>query len=227
MKEQGLHYHGHRERLREKLAKNPVDMPDYEILELLLAKVLVRKDTKPLAKELLRRFQSVKGALDAKPAELLTVEGFGPKLLEYWTLLRELLARYAESPLRRKEKLGTPEEVAAMARVRLAGVPHEEIWVVFLDAQLNMISWERLCKGTIDASTVYPRELLQRALLLKAHSFIMVHNHPAGNVSPSKPDLQLTRSIQEMSAQIGVRMLDHIVVTDDACYSILNDGLMF
>ena len=225
MKTPEQHYHGHRERLREKLEKNPVDMPDYEILELLLAKVITRKDTKPLAKELLRRFQSVKGALDAKPAELLTVEGFGPKLLEYWTLLRELLARYAEAPLRRREKLGTPSEVAAMARARLAGIPHEEIWLAFVDAQLNLLAWERFCRGTIDASTVYPREVLERALLLKAHGFIMVHNHPAGNVAPSKPDLQLTRAMQEMAAKIGVRMLDHIVVTDDACFSILNDGL--
>ncbi|MDR2892152.1 MAG: DNA repair protein RadC [Deltaproteobacteria bacterium] len=220
------HQYGHRERLRARLTKSPSDLADYEILELLLAQVLTRKDTKPLAKELLERFQSVKGVLDAKPAELSGVEGFGPKLTAYWLLLRELLARYAESPLRRREVLASPARVAAMARQRLAGNPLEEVWLAYVDGQNHLLAWERYHKGSSDNSTIYPRDIVERAILLKASGFILVHNHPGGASRPSGADLQATRQLREAAQALSLRFMDHIIVTDDAFCSLSDEGLL-
>jgi DNA repair protein RadC len=217
----GEHYHGHRARLRQRLQKNPEDLPDYEILELLLGKVLARKDTKPLAKELLARFQSFRGLLDAKPAELQEVEGFGPALASFWLLLREVLARYAESPLRRRELLASPAAVAEMARARLAGYDHEEVWIAFVDAQNRLLSWERLARGSVEQAGIMPRDILERALLLKASGFILVHNHPGGTPAASAADLEVTGRLLQGAGSIGLRFLDHIIVTDAESRSLL------
>lgn len=220
------HYHGHRERLRERLDKTPDKLHDYEVLELLLGKVLLRQDTKPLAKELLSRFQSVKGVLDAKPAELRAVPGFGPLLENFWRLLRELMARYAESPMRQREFLSSPNAVAAMAKSRLAGHEHEETWIAYVDTQNRLLSWEQNSKGTVDNAAIFPRDILERAILLKASGFILVHNHPGGSVKPSGADLQVTEHIRRSAKTLGLRLLDHIIVTDEEYFSILNDGFL-
>lgn len=221
-----MHYHGHRSRLRERLGKNPGDLADYEILELLLGQVLMRRDTKPLAKELLARFQTLRGVLDAKPAELSQLPGFGPGLLNYWLLLRETLARYAEAPLRKHEVLATPETVAGMARLRLAGQPHEEAWVAFVDNQNRLIAWERLAVGSVESASIYPREIMERALLKKASGFLLVHNHPGGRPSASQSDLEVTRRVLECAKVMEIRMLDHLIVSDQGWSSIMHMGLL-
>lgn len=135
---------GHRARLRQRLARDAQSVEDYEILELVLGFALTRKDTNPLAKELLRRFGSIRGVLDARPDELQAVNGFGPGLLSLWQLLRELLARYQSSSLRRREEIATPEAVARLARTQLAACPHEECWLALLNGGNFLIGWERL-----------------------------------------------------------------------------------
>jgi DNA repair protein RadC len=226
MSEKGKHYHGHRERLRERLDESPDKLHDYEVLEILLGKVLLRQDTKPLAKELLSRFQSIRGVLDAKPAELRAVPGFGPSLESFWRLLRELMARYAESSVRKREILSSPDAVAAMARSRLAGHEREEIWIAYVDAQNRLLAWEQNSKGTVDNSAIFPRDILERALLLKASGFILVHNHPGGGIHPSGADLQVTEQLKHSSQTLGLRFLDHIIVTDAEQHSIMQDGFL-
>jgi DNA repair protein RadC len=221
-----MHYHGHRQRLREKLKKNPSDLPDYEILELLLGYVLTRRDTKPLAKALLDKFQTMRGMLDAKPAELDGLNDVGPGILNYWLLLREIIARYAESPLRQREILATPEEVAQMAMRRLAGNPREEIWLAFVDTHNHLIVWEQSQRGSIDGAMFYPRDILERALLLKASGFIIVHNHPGGTARPSGADLQMTEQMRRAAQSMSIRFLDHLIVTDSAYCSIIKDGFL-
>ncbi|MDR1124457.1 MAG: DNA repair protein RadC [Deltaproteobacteria bacterium] len=221
-----MHYHGHRDRLRERLDKNPCDLADYEILELLLGQVLTRRDTKPLAKDLLARFHSLRGVLDARPAELLQAPGFGPGLLNYWLLLRETLARYAEAPLRRHEVLATPESVAAMARLRLAGLPYEKVWAAFVDNQNRLIAWECVSAGSVESSAVYPREIMEKALLKKASGFFLVHNHPGGRPTASQSDLDVTRRVLECAKIMEIRMLDHLIVSDQGWSSIMHQGLV-
>ncbi|AAS95671.1 RadC family protein [Nitratidesulfovibrio vulgaris] len=220
------HYHGHRERLRERLRVDGTGLRDYELLELLLGTVVLRRDTKPLAKELLHRFGSLRGVLDARTPELLSVKGFGPGLLDYWLLLRECMARYEESPARERKVLCTPQSVAEMARMRLGNCPHEEVWVALLDNQNRLIAWERATKGTVNASVIYPRDVLEMALRCSASGIILVHNHPGGNPVPSQPDFEVTRQLSRSALTLGIRLLDHVIVTDEDCYSLKEDGLL-
>ena len=219
------HYHGHRQRLREKLDADPTRLADYEVLELLLGKVLVRKDTKPLAKELLATFSTLNGVFTAKPSELRVIEGFGPSLESYWLLLRELFARIQESPVRERLALGSPKDVAQMARARLGSHEHEEFWAAFLDNQNRLLAWERISSGTVNSTMVYPRDLMEQTLKHKASSIVIVHNHPGGNPAPSTPDITLTQQIDKAAKSLGVRLLDHLIVTDETYFSMKDDGL--
>ena len=140
---------GHRARLRERFERDPAGMADYEVLELLLGYSLTRKDTKPLAKELLRRFGGIRGVMDARPDELLAVPGFGPGLMTFFTALRETYSRYTDSAVRKREVLATPQAVARMAQSRLAGCPHEECWLALVDQRNRLTAWERLRQGGV------------------------------------------------------------------------------
>ena len=220
------HAHGHRKRLRERLMAGSHTLADYEVLELLLGQVLTRRDTKPLAKELLARFGSLRGVLDARTQELVSVPGFGPTLEAYWVLLREVMARYAESPARRRTELCSPQAVAQMARIRLAASAHEEFWVAYLDARNRLIAWEMASKGSVHTVPLYPRDVMARALALKASSLILVHNHPGGSPKPSGADLDLTQKVRAAGESLGIRLTDHVIVTDNACYSLVEDCII-
>ena len=215
------HYLGHRDRLRERAALGGIEaLPDYELLELLLFRSVPYKDTKPLAKELIQRFGNIRGALDARPEELLEITGFGPGLVALWRVLGETRARYAAADVRQREVLATPEAVAHMAQARLGTSPHEECWLALVDRRNRLMAWERLRRGGIAEVAIYPRDVLEAALLRKASGIILVHNHPGGNPAPSQEDRLLTEELQRLAPRMGLRFLDHVIVTDGDCYSI-------
>lgn len=220
------HYHGHRKRLREKLNKDEQALADYEILELVLGTVILRSDTKPLAKELLNRFGTLRGVLDAQDEDLRQLKGFGESLVSHWKLLRELFSRYMESGISEKKQLSSPAEVAEMARIRLGRKEKEEFWAAFLDNQNRLISWERISTGTVNTTMIYPRELMEQALQRKASSLVIVHNHPGGNLTPSSPDIEITRHIVQAGRILGIRLLDHLIITADTYYSLKDEGHM-
>lgn len=222
-----MHYHGHRKRLRARLKSAPEQLQDYEVLELLLGHVLLRADTKPLAKELLARFSSLRGVMQAGEEELREVPGLGPGVADFFFLLHEFFARYSESGPRRREELATPEAVAAMARERLGKLAHEEMWVAYVTNSNKLLAWERLARGSIDGACINPRDILERALKLKAAGFILVHNHPAGSPRPSGNDRDYTKRLDQAARTLFVRFVDHIIVTDDACYSMQNEGFIY
>lgn len=197
-------------------------MADYEVLELLLGLAIPRRDTRTLAMELLARFKTIRGVLDARPDELVQISGFGNGLLALWRLLREVMARHAASPYQEKEVISGPEDVARMARQRLANLASEELWLALVDAQNRMIFWERIRRGSISSVAVQPRDVLEIALLHKASGLVLVHNHPGGNPCPSKSDLELTAELQKITAYMGLRLLDHVIVTAGDCYSIIS-----
>jgi DNA repair protein RadC len=217
---------GHRERLRTRFAASPSSLADYEILELLLGYVFARRDTKPLAKALLARFLSLRGVLAARPEEVEGVAGIGPASRVFLGLLREFAARLAEEPLKKRRTLCSAREVAAMARQRLGPMGHEEIWAAFVDSQNRLLRWEQAARGTADAAALQPRVLMERALALDASGFLLVHNHPGGGASPSSPDLELTGRVQQAADALGIRFLDHLIVTETACYSILTQDFV-
>jgi DNA repair protein RadC len=218
-------HNGHRARLRGKLERDAPALADYEVLELFLGYGLTRKDTRPLAEELLRRFKSMRGVFDARPDELLNVPGFGIGLMSLWRILREIFARYAASPICKREELATPQAVAAIARARLAGCPHEECWLALVNGQNGLIAWERLRRGGVDAVAVQPRDVLEIALTRKANGIILVHNHPGGSPEPSEEDAALTNELSQLAPRMNLRFLDHVIVTEGDCYSIIQQKI--
>ena len=225
-KKEPPHYLGHRRRLKDRLMENPRALADYEILELLLGYVNVRRDNKPLAKELLRRFGSVRGVLLAREEELRGVPGIGPGALEFVTLWREAWARFHEQPLRERALLNSPDIVAEMARARIGANEREEFWMALVDTKNRLIGWEQVSQGTIDQAVIYPREILSVAIRHKASGVILVHNHPSGDPRPSVQDIDFTRRIRTAARELDLRVLDHLVVTDDRFFSFQSEGML-
>lgn len=225
-KEAKPHYLGHRKRLREKLVKNSRGLADYELLELLLAQVFARKDTKPLAKAVLERFGSLKNAMMASPEQLAEIDGIGQAVGAQWTLIQELFARIGETATRSGETLSDPVEVAKAAMARIGSKGTEEFWAAFLDSRNRVISWEQVSKGTVNATPVFPREIMATALRLEAVSVILTHNHPGGDPTPSQEDIMLTERIRESAHGLDIRILDHLVVTDTDYYSFNDHGYL-
>ena len=213
------HYVGHRQRLKARLLDNPRGLADYEILELLLALTLPRRDTKPLAKELLARFGSLKEAVLARPDRILETKGAGESVMAQWALVQELHARLGEARARRGQSLTDPNEVARAAMARLGHKDTEEFWVVFMDTKNRVISWEPLSKGTTNATAIFPREIAALALRLEATNLILVHNHPGGGCDPSNDDIRLTDMVVKACAPLDIAVRDHIIVTDHDYYS--------
>ncbi len=220
------HYIGHRSRLKERLEKDAASLLDYEVLELVLGYALPRRDTKPLAKTLLDRFGTLAGVYGARPQELADVAGVGPGLVSFWRLWREYWARVEESGLRQREALGSPEEVANMARARLGYLGKEELWLVCLDAKNRLLAFCAVSQGTVNQAAAYPGEILAEALRREAAAIILVHNHPGGDPAPSKADRELTRQIAFLAQEMGLRLLDHIIVAEKQYYSFQEKGLV-
>ncbi|WP_285905342.1 RadC family protein [Pseudodesulfovibrio pelocollis] len=218
------HYLGHRQRLREKLLRDGRSLADYELLELALAGVLPRRDTKPLAKLMIERFGSLKDALMARPDQLKAVSGIGPAAVAHWGLLQELFARMGEARARSGAPLSDAADVARAAMARIGSKGVEEFWVAFLDTKNRVIAWEQVSKGTVDATPVFPREIMATALRLEAAALILAHNHPGGDPAPSMEDLALTQRIRETARGLDIRVLDHVIVTDHDYYSFNEHG---
>ncbi len=220
------HYLGHRQRLRQRLSREPRQLADYEVLELLLGYALLRRDTKPLAKELLQRFGTLRGVFAARDEDLLRVPGFGPGLATFWTLWRETWARLSESPLHEKLVLDSPEAVAAMAMARLADKPTEEFWVALVDAKNRLVGWEPLARGTVDQIAVYVRDVMHTAIRFQAQGVVLVHNHPGGGTEPSREDRAFTARVAEAARTMGIRLLDHVIVAEGGHFSFRTGGLL-
>lgn len=201
-------------------------MADYEVLEMLLAYALPRRDTKPLAKALLERFGTLRDVLKARATDLMAVDGFGAGLAAFWTLWSEVAARVEETPVTERAVLGSPAEVAGWAMARLGGQPLEEVWTALVDNQNRLVAWERIARGTPDSASAPVREVLAMALEHKASGMVLVHNHPGGDPRPSQGDLEYTKRVLRAARDLGVRLLDHLIVTEDRYFSLREEGLL-
>lgn len=220
------HYLGHRKRLKKRLLQSSHELLDHEVLELFLGYAIPRVDTKPLAKELLKRFGSLKGVFAARTEELTTVPGCGEGLQTFLTLSREFWARVQAAPVREREKFISPAQVAEMAKARLGHSAKEEFWLAMVDNGNRLICFERVHQGTVNQAHVFPREILAAALTAKASGIILVHNHPGGDPTPSRMDREMTERIGQIAEGLGVRLLDHVIVTEDNFYSFQAQGLL-
>lgn len=220
------HYLGHRERLRARFLENAEAMPDYEVLELVLASILPRLDVKPLAKTLLQEFGNVAEMLGASHDRLRGVNGLGPATAVYLKVVHELLKRALKDQLRDTPLLNSSQKVADYCRTAMAHLDLEQFRILFLDRKNYLLREEVQQNGTLDHTPLYPREVLKRALAVGAGGLIMVHNHPSGDPTPSQADIQMTKSLVTAAAAFDIRVLDHLVVGKFGYVSFREYGLL-
>jgi DNA repair protein RadC len=220
------HHLGHRQRLRERLlAAGPAALPDYELLEFLLFAAAARGDTKPLAKILVERFGSLAAVLNAEPEKLKTIPGIGEAAIAVLLAVREAGLRLLKAEFQERPVLASWQKVVDYCSAVLAHAAVEEFHLLFLDRKNALIADERQQRGTIDHTPVYTREVVKRALELGASAIIMVHNHPSGDPTPSKADIETTRDVAKAAALLGVTVHDHIIIGKGRHSSLKGLGL--
>jgi len=218
---------GHRQRLKLKYLTAGIEaFHDYEVVELLLTYAIPRRDIKPLAKELLARFGSIKGIIDAEPGELKKVDGISEHTAILFKLFKEASTLYLQQKAREKPQISCTSELINFCRTTLGGKKDEEFWVIYLDVQNQIIEFEALQKGTVNQATVYPRQVLENALRRKASALILVHNHPSGHVRPSEADIRITRVINETAKMLDINVHDHMIIGEDRFFSFREEGMM-
>lgn len=220
---------GHRKRLREKYIKGGYDsFLDYEKLELLLTYSIVRKDVKPVAKELLKRFKTLEGVMKAPFDELIKVEGLGDGSVVFLKLISETSKDIFKGSYSQRDvtTISGTRDLLAFLRNDIGFSPIEEFKVIFLDTANNLLCEETLFKGTIDRSGVYPRNIVEKVIKHGAKSVIFAHNHPSGNLNPSKADIDFTDKMTKVLNAIEIRVLDHMIITRDSYFSFLEKGLI-
>jgi DNA repair protein RadC len=221
------HYLGHRQRLRERFLNGGADaLPDYEMLELVLFLAQPRGDTKPTAKALMDRFKSFAAVISADPAELREVPGIGDAAVVALKTVREAGIRMARDELIGRELLSSWQAVLNYCRASMAYEKTEQFRVFFLDRKNALIRDEVQQKGTVDQTSVYPREVVKRALDLGATAIILAHNHPSGDPTPSQADIAMTKEVREAGAKLGIVVHDHVIVGRSGTSSFKSMGLL-
>ena len=227
MTKQTPHYHGHRERLRRRVLDKGVEsLADLEVLEYLLFGAKSRGDTKPLAKLLVKRFGSLAGVLSASREELDGVEGLGEASIAALKIVPEAARRLALEEASERPVIASWDKLLAYCRIAMGHEKVEQFRLLFLDKKNRLIADELQQKGTVDHTPVYPREVIKRALELGASALILVHNHPSGDATPSKADIEMTREVQEAAAKLGISVHDHIVIGKSGHSSFKSLGLL-
>ncbi len=217
---------GHRARLRARALSAGLEaLPDYEALELYLFRIFPRGDTKPLAKALLLRFGSLSGALSASINDLKTVAGVGEAAALDLKLVHELALRMARETVQKRTVISSWTALLAYVRVALQHETREQFRVLYLDKKNQLIADELMNRGTVDHAPVYPREVVRRALELSSSAIILVHNHPSGDPTPSRADIEITRQVVEAGKPLGIAVHDHLVVGRDGVASFKALGL--
>lgn len=221
-------YKGHRERIRQKYLQGGYSaFLEYEILELLLTYAIPIKDTKPIAKELIEKFGNLDGVVMASIDELMSVKGIKQNSAIFLKLLGDTSEYLYRGDMKRDGiQLRDKESLLKYLRSDIGFSSREEFKVIFLNNFNILVGSETLFVGTIDKSAVYPREILEKVIQYKAKGVIFAHNHPSGNLRPSKQDIQITEHMQEVLEMIDVKLLEHIIITKDGYFSFLQEGLI-
>jgi len=221
------HYHGHRERLRERFLDAGSDaLADYELLELLLFRAIPRRDVKPLAKSLLEKFGSFAEVIAAPRQRLAEVGGLSDAAITELKVVEAAAHRFARGTVRQRHVLSSWSAVLDYCRAAMAFADKEQFRVLFLDKRNQLIADEVQQVGTVDHTPVYPREVVKRALELSATAVILVHNHPSGDPTPSRADIEMTKLIIEVAKPLGIAVHDHIIVGKEGHASLRGLGLI-
>jgi DNA repair protein RadC len=218
---------GHRKRLRERFLKAGRNgLADYELLELLLTYARPRIDTKPFAKALLRRFGSFVSVLQQPEQRLMGIEGIGPNIATFIRVIQACLTRCMETAVEHRASISGPEDIFAYIRLHLGPRTNECVYGLYLDKAHRVVHQAEIATGTIDRAPLYPREALKPALIHDATGMILVHNHPEGQPIPSEYDLEMTKKMENVAAPLGIKLIDHIIVTKLQAFSIKTGKLL-
>jgi DNA repair protein RadC len=221
------HYLGHRERLRRRFREaGPDALPDYELLEMILFRAVPRRDTKPLAKAVLARFGSFAEALNAPEELLREVPGLGEAAITEIKLVRAAALRLMRGEVLERPVLASWSQVLDYCRASMGFEAKEQFRILFLDKRNQIIADEVQQKGTVDHTPVYVREVVKRALELSATAIVLVHNHPSGDPTPSRADIEMTKQIAASAKNLGIVVHDHIIVGRQGHASFRGLGLI-
>jgi DNA repair protein RadC len=213
LRDSAPHYHGHRQRLRDRfMDAGEAALADYELLELLLFRAIARRDVKPLAKTLIARFGSYVETVAARPERLREVDGLSEAAIVEIKLVEAAAKRLARGALQKRPALSSFMEVLDYCRTAMALSEREEFRILFLDKRNGLIADEVQGLGTVDHTPVYPREIVRRALELGSSALILAHNHPSGDPTPSAADIRMTKDIAAIAQPFGIVVHDHLIV---------------
>ena len=215
------HYHGHRERLRGRFRDAGSDaVSDYELLELVLFRAIPQRDVKPLAKELIAKFGSFAEVVAAPSARLKEIKGLGEAAITELKIVHAAASRLARGQVQKRPVLSSWSSVIDYCRTAMAYADKEQFRLLFLDKRNQLIADEVQQTGTVDHAPVYPREVVKRALELSATAIVLVHNHPGGDPTPSRADIEMTKRIIEAARGLGIEVHDHLIVGRDGHASL-------
>jgi len=218
---------GHRSRLRTRLLEGgPDSLLDHELVEYLLALAIPRRDTKPLAKQLLKHFGGLSALLTADAESIARQPGMGESSTAALKIVQAAALRMISEPVREKPILASWQALLDYLRADMAHLSNERVRTLYLDIKNQLIRDEVASEGSIDQSAIYVREVMRRALDLGAAAVILVHNHPSGDSAPSRQDITMTREIMEAGKRLGIALHDHIIVGSDGHTSLRNEGLL-
>jgi DNA repair protein RadC len=208
------HYSGHRERLRERFRLGGAEaMPDYELMELILFRAIPRRDVKPLAKAIIAKFGNFAQVIGASEERLAEVPGLGAAAITEIKLIRAAALRMMQKELLNRPVLDSWSKVVNYCRAAMGFETREQFRILFLDKRNRLIADEVHGKGTIDHTPVYVREVVRRALEVSASALILVHNHPSGDATPSRQDIEITKEIIGAAEKLGIEVHDHLIIT--------------
>jgi DNA repair protein RadC len=217
---------GHRERLRRKfMERGLAAFTDEEVLELLLTLGTPRQDCKPMARAAIRKFGSLRHVLEAPTDQLQTIDGIGPNNVVGLRLIHEVARRFLQDRLTDQAyRLGSSQDVFDYLSHSMRDLKREVFKVIFLNNQHRILCVEDLFEGSLTSSSIYPREVVRRALEVHAAALVFAHNHPSGDPKPSPDDLHVTRQLCQAARVMGLRVLDHLIIGEGRFVSLADQG---
>ena len=219
---------GHRRRLRERFMSGEIgSLPDYELLEMMLFYIIPRQDTKPLAKQLLKRFGSIKEVIFSDKAILATIDNAGEGVISYLRMLEDLYSRISKPCQARNETiLNSWNNVLNYCNLTMGYKQQESLRIFYLDRKHRLLDETLMQQGTVDRVAIYPREIVKNCISKYATAVIIVHNHPSGEAKPSKEDITATQKVATALDSIGAILHDHIIIAKEQHYSFRVHGLI-
>jgi DNA repair protein RadC len=217
---------GHRKRLRQRFLQSGFEgFLDYEIIELILTFNTPRKDCKPIAKELLAKFKSLSGIINASNDELVQISGVGENNSIFIRVIKEFNKILSKEKLERAIHLDSPQTIFDYLRERIGTEKKEHFVILFFDTR-NQIICDDTSIGILNASIVHPREVFKKAILNSASHIVISHNHPSGDLTPSDEDINTTKRLVEAGKILGITIVDHLIITKDSFVSLKEKNLI-